>query len=239
MILKRKYVKELPFQIHGKARLLRGNIASVPAWITWSNVDKVPYFRSVFPGPVSLRCHSFPSSPRRPFNFSLPSQWLHCQSVSFVKTINHTKKKREKKKALWGELWLSAGCLSYLKSVSFIFCIAFSLWLDSDDWQSLTDMMFFSLFLHKTYFCIFTLKNLLLSVMQFCYSWVYIYTDIHIFLYPPPFFPLISSVLMFRNPHLRSIIDYIMWTAISFLHLCMNWDFCKNAFTVLVCKIYV
>lgn len=177
--------KNFLFKFMEKAGLLRGNIAGVPAWITWSNVDKVPYFRSVFPSPVRLRCHSFPSSPRRPFNFSLPSQWLHCQSVSFVKTINHTKK--EKKKALWGELWLSAGCLSYLKSVSFIFCIAFSLWLDSDDWQSLTDKMFFSPFLHKTYFCIFTLKNLLLSVMQFCYSWVYIYTDIHIFLYPPPF----------------------------------------------------
>lgn len=131
------------------------------------------------------------------------------------------------KKALWGEFWLSAGCLSYIKCV-FYFLYVFSLWLDSDDWQSLTDMLlfFFSLFLHKTYFCIFTLRNLLLSVMQFCYSWVYIYTDIHIFLYLPPF-PSISSVLMFRNPRLHSIIDYIMWTAISFLHLCMNWDFVK------------
>lgn len=135
-----------------------------------------------------------------------------------------TQKNMEKR--LYEESFSSLqGCLCYIKCV-FYFLYVFSLWLDSDDWQSLTDVFcFFSLFLHKTYFCIFTLRNLLLSLMQFCYSWVYIYTDIHIFLYPP--LPSISSVLMFRNPRLRSIIDYIMWTAISFLHLCMNWDFVK------------
>lgn len=55
---------------------------------------------------------------------------------------------------------------------------------------------------------------ILLLLSLYLYRYTYFFVS-------PPFSSLISSVLMFRNPHLRSIIDYIMWTAISFLHLCM------------------
>lgn len=59
------------------------------------------------------------------------------------------------------------------------------------------------------------------------------------FLYLSPLFFNFPCAYCSKNPCLRSIIDDVMWTAISFFTLMYDLRNCKNAFTVLVCKMYV
>lgn len=66
---------------------------------------------------------------------------------------------------------------------------------------------------------------------------LYLYRYTYFFVSSPLF--SFSLVLMFSNPCLRSIINHIMWTAISFFTIMYELRICKNAFTTLVCKIYV
>lgn len=220
-----------------EVRLLQGNLPhGFPDSIVWSNVVKVPYFWSVFTSLLRLRCCSFHLPPDILFIS------LHLLNDCTVNRYHSwkilTTQKSGKKGFMRRVLALCRVFELHKVCVLFPVCI-FTLirqWrLTIFDWYV---FVFFSLFLHKTYFCIFTLRNLLLSVMQFCYSWVYIYTDIHIFLYLPPFsFNFLCAYVQKST----STQYYRLYNVDSYLFFTFMYElrFCKNAFTVLVCKIYV
>lgn len=92
-------------------------------------------------------------------------------------------------------------------------------------------------------------------MMQVCYSWIYIYTNIHIFGIFPHLFsiprplPFPRSNVCFKIQSICSIIVDVMWTTISIAHLflffflhflCKNWTFVKKKMpSQSVCKMYV